>query len=171
MNHENTNWQQSVTGVVIREGKVLLARHTYGPGKGRLIVPGGYVEQGETPQDAVRREIWEETGVRAEPEDVIAIRFNRKDWYVAFSAYYLDGYGGGPGERRRAGSDQKTYFVRPQRPKRTDTDSFSEQRAPGALFSVRHLSGSEERTVNIGKTGEYPARPDQKMVLYLDFPA
>lgn len=91
MNHEDTNWQQSVTGVVIREGKVLLARHTYGPGKGRLIVPGGYVEQGETPQDAVRREIWEETGVRAEPEDVIAIRFNRKDWYVAFSASYVEG--------------------------------------------------------------------------------
>ena len=66
MNRENTNWQQSVTGVVIREGKVLLARHTYGAGKGRLIVPGGYVEQGETPQDAVRREIWEETGLVVE---------------------------------------------------------------------------------------------------------
>ena len=36
---ENTNWSQSVTGIVIKDGKVLLARHTYGPGKGRLIVP------------------------------------------------------------------------------------------------------------------------------------
>ena len=26
---ENTNWGQSVTGVVIKDGKVLLARHTY----------------------------------------------------------------------------------------------------------------------------------------------
>lgn len=91
MNRENTNWQQSVTGVVIREGKVLLARHTYGAGKGRLIVPGGYVEQGETPQDAVRREIWEETGVRAEPGPVIGIRFNMNDWYVAFVAEYVEG--------------------------------------------------------------------------------
>ena len=40
---ENTNWSQSVTGIVIRDNKVLLARHTYGPGKGKLIVPGGYV--------------------------------------------------------------------------------------------------------------------------------
>ena len=31
---ENTNWGQSVTGIVIRQGRVLLARHTYGAGKG-----------------------------------------------------------------------------------------------------------------------------------------
>ena len=36
---ENTNWAQSATGIVIKDGKVLLARHTYGPGKGHLIVP------------------------------------------------------------------------------------------------------------------------------------
>ena len=37
MSHENTNWGQSVAGVVIRDGKVLLARHTYGRGNGLLI--------------------------------------------------------------------------------------------------------------------------------------
>ena len=37
MNTENTNWNQSVTGVVIKDGKVLLARHTYGGGKGMLM--------------------------------------------------------------------------------------------------------------------------------------
>lgn len=41
MMEENTNWEQSVTGIVICQGKVLLARHTYGTGKGKLIVPGG----------------------------------------------------------------------------------------------------------------------------------
>ena len=50
-----TNWGQSVTGVVIDGSKVLLARHTYGSGKGKLIVPGGYVEHGETPQQALVR--------------------------------------------------------------------------------------------------------------------
>ena len=44
MGNENTNWGQSVTGVVIKENKVLLARHTYGGGKGMLIVPGGLCE-------------------------------------------------------------------------------------------------------------------------------
>lgn len=41
MENGTTNWGQSVTGVVIKDNKVLLARHTYGGGKGLLIVPGG----------------------------------------------------------------------------------------------------------------------------------
>lgn len=49
MNGENTCYKQSVTAVVIRAGKVLLARHTYGAGKNMLIVPGGYLNKGETP--------------------------------------------------------------------------------------------------------------------------
>lgn len=91
MNRENTNWQQSVTGILIRDEKVLLARHTYGAGKNLLIVPGGYVEYDETPQDAIVREYKEETGITVVPRDIIAIRFNMKDWYVAFSVDYISG--------------------------------------------------------------------------------
>ena len=39
MEEKNTNWQKSVCAVVLREGKVLLARHTYGAGKGLFITP------------------------------------------------------------------------------------------------------------------------------------
>ena len=91
MDHQNTNWGQSVTGVVIKEGKVLLARHTYGSGKDMLIVPGGYVNLGETPQEAMKRELMEETGITAEPTDIIGIRFNMHDWYIAFRAEYISG--------------------------------------------------------------------------------
>ena len=91
MNTENTNWLQSVTAVVIRDGKVLLARHTYGRGEGRLIIPGGYAEIGESPQDAVVREYLEETGVTVRPGRIIGIRFNMRDWYVAFSGEYVSG--------------------------------------------------------------------------------
>ena len=91
MNRENTNWQQSVTGILIRDEKVLLARHTYGAGKNLLIVPGGYVNFGETPQQAIVREYIEETGITVVPRDIIAIRFNMKDWYVAFSVDYISG--------------------------------------------------------------------------------
>ena len=91
MSHENTNWGQSVTAVVIKDGKVLLARHTYGDGQGKLIVPGGYVQFGETPQDAVKREFFEETKITVEPTRIIAMRFNAHDWYIAFSADYVSG--------------------------------------------------------------------------------
>lgn len=63
MAEENTNWCQSVGGVVLKDGKVLLARHTYRAGKGRLIIPGGYVQMGESPEDALKREFFEETGI------------------------------------------------------------------------------------------------------------
>lgn len=91
MSNENTNWGQSVTGVVIHDGKVLLARHTYGGGKGMLIIPGGYVNYGETPQDALRREYMEETHIVIEPTELIGIRFNMHDWYIVFKAEYVSG--------------------------------------------------------------------------------
>ena len=91
MNTENTNWQQSVTAIVIRDNKVLLARHTYGKGAGKLIIPGGYVEYGETPQAAVIREFLEETNITISPKEIIGIRFNMHDWYIAFSADYISG--------------------------------------------------------------------------------
>lgn len=91
MENNNTNYGQSVTAVVINDGKVLLARHTYGVGVGKLIIPGGYVEYGETPQDALVREYLEETGITVKPDRVIGIRFNMHDWYIAFRAKYISG--------------------------------------------------------------------------------
>lgn len=91
MENGNTSWTQSVTGVLIRENKVLLVRHTYGAGNGMLIVPGGYINQGEMPQEALIREYLEETGVLIKPLELIAVRFNTKDWYAAFRAEYVSG--------------------------------------------------------------------------------
>ena len=88
---ENTNWSQSVTGVVFQNEKVLLARHTYGRGKGLLIIPGGYVQNDETPQEALKREYLEEVNIVVEPKQIIGVRFNMKDWYVAFYAEYISG--------------------------------------------------------------------------------
>ena len=98
MSHENTNWGQSVAGVVIHDGKVLLARHTYGRGNGLLIIPGGYVDYGETPADALKREFLEETGVSVEPRYIVGIRFNTHDWYVVFRAAYVAGEARSDGE-------------------------------------------------------------------------
>ncbi len=91
MEQNKTNYEQSVAGVVIRDGKVLLGRHTYGAGNGLLIIPGGYVDRGESPQDAVIREFMEETGVTVKPLELIAVRFNMHDWYMVFRAEYVSG--------------------------------------------------------------------------------
>lgn len=91
MSEVNTDWGKSVAGVVIKDGRVLLARHTYGAGKGRLIIPGGYAQKGEAPEAALRREFLEETGVEVKAVGLLGIRFNMHDWYAVFLAEYVGG--------------------------------------------------------------------------------
>ncbi len=86
-----TNYQKSVAAVVVKNNKVLLGRHTYGGGKGKFIIPGGYLNENESPEEAVKREVFEETSVEIEPGKMIGIRFNNKDWYVIFEGKYIEG--------------------------------------------------------------------------------
>ncbi|MBQ2251428.1 MAG: NUDIX domain-containing protein, partial [Clostridia bacterium] len=60
-------------------------------GKDMLIIPGGYVNIGETPQQALIREYMEETHIEVKPTSIIGIRFNMHDWYIAFRAEYVSG--------------------------------------------------------------------------------
>jgi ADP-ribose pyrophosphatase YjhB (NUDIX family) len=46
-----------------REGRLLLIRRGHDPGRGLWSLPGGRVEAGESPRQAVEREVREETGL------------------------------------------------------------------------------------------------------------
>ena len=50
--------------VIARRGCVLLARRANPPCAGLWDLPGGFLEAGETPEDALRRELREELDVR-----------------------------------------------------------------------------------------------------------
>lgn len=81
----------AVCGILDINGKILFVRHTYGPAKERILIPGGYVKEGELPSDAVKREIFEETGVNAEAESVFAVQFRTEQWIIVFNLRYLSG--------------------------------------------------------------------------------
>jgi ADP-ribose pyrophosphatase YjhB (NUDIX family) len=61
------------------EGRVLLARRGAEPFLGHWDVPGGFLEEGEHPLDAARREFQEEGGVDVEP--------------ISFIGAWIDEYG------------------------------------------------------------------------------
>jgi 8-oxo-dGTP diphosphatase len=62
-----------VAAVVIRDGRVLLARRPGGVHlEGHWELPGGKMEPGEPPAQALRREILEELGVEADVEGPFA---------------------------------------------------------------------------------------------------
>lgn len=62
-----------VGGVVVRGEEVLLIRRAHEPAKGAWSIPGGAVHIGETLEDAVKREILEETSISVRVHDVVAV--------------------------------------------------------------------------------------------------
>ena len=85
------NYSLSVGVIVIKDSKVLLVRHNYGSANGKYLNPGGYLKQGELPEAAAAREVYEETGVTVAPSGMLALRCGEKDWYMVLRADYISG--------------------------------------------------------------------------------
>ena len=69
-------------------GRMLLGRRAHDPDVGLWDVLGGFVDEGEHPLDALRRELDEETGLEVEPG--------------AFLGAFIDTYGRRPRGHERA---------------------------------------------------------------------
>jgi mutator protein MutT len=81
-----------VGAVVIRDGRVLLIRRGKEPLRGRWLVPGGTVELGETLEEAVVREIREETSLDVAPLEVLTVfdRIDRQEGRVVYHYVIVD---------------------------------------------------------------------------------
>jgi 8-oxo-dGTP diphosphatase len=70
--------------VVLKGERVLLLRRRHAPRRGWLDLPGGFLEAGEDPEQAARRELLEETGLAV----------GRVRWLgLYWDRYFLRGFG------------------------------------------------------------------------------
>jgi ADP-ribose pyrophosphatase YjhB (NUDIX family) len=79
--------------VIDPQGRILLVRHTYQSG---WLTPGGGVINGESPQEAIRRELMEEVGINTnEPLELFGVYKNnwrgRHDYPILFVVRHFDG--------------------------------------------------------------------------------
>ncbi|HUZ00510.1 MAG TPA: NUDIX domain-containing protein [Thermomicrobiaceae bacterium] len=102
----------AVGGIVVRDESVLLVRLAYGGARGRYLLPGGIVDPGETLDEAVTREVDEETGVAARPLGIVGVRTRHdpggNDTYVMFLMEHLSGEPRSDGRE----NDDARYFSR-----------------------------------------------------------
>jgi 8-oxo-dGTP diphosphatase len=97
-----------VGALIFERGSILLVERGGEPLKGLWSLPGGLVETGEKLEDAVKREILEETGLRIQPVSVFEIferimsdASGRAEYHYVLMDYVCKVIGG----KLRAGDD------------------------------------------------------------------
>lgn len=70
--HLYVNSAAAVAALVVNdEGKLLLTRRAVEPDYGKLDLPGGFINPGESAEEAVKRELWEELGMKVKSMEYI----------------------------------------------------------------------------------------------------
>ncbi|MCS6826736.1 MAG: NUDIX hydrolase [Caldilinea sp.] len=63
----------AVVALIEQAGRVLLIRRAVDPARGRWALPGGYMDAGEMPKEALQREVQEEVGITIDVGDLLEI--------------------------------------------------------------------------------------------------
>lgn len=101
----------TVDGVVIYNNGIVLIKRKGGPFKGHFALPGGFVEYGETVEEALKREMREETGLEVRPVKLVGVYSDPgRDprGHTVTVAFLCIGEG-----ELRAGDDAKEIYVVP----------------------------------------------------------
>ena len=71
------NSQPTASAIVLDDtDRILLARRAGEPEAGKWDLPGGFLEEGEHPLEALVRELHEETGLEVDPLELVAIEMD-----------------------------------------------------------------------------------------------
>ena len=67
------NPKLTVDGIILKNQKILLIRRKNPPFKDKWALPGGFVEYDEKVEDAIIREVFEETGLKTKICDFFGV--------------------------------------------------------------------------------------------------
>ncbi|NIP40913.1 MAG: NUDIX domain-containing protein [Candidatus Aenigmarchaeota archaeon] len=108
----------TVDGIVFLDNKILLVKRSERPYRGYWVLPGGYVEVGETVEEAVLREVREETGLDTEIGRMVGVYSDPgrdpRGHNVAI-AYVLKVIGGEIRPEEKETSDVRYFKTMPKR--------------------------------------------------------
>lgn len=80
-----------VAAVIHAEGKIFATQRGYGEYKDGWEFPGGKIEVGETPEDAVRREIREELDTDISVEELIdTIEYDYPNFHLSMDCFWCE---------------------------------------------------------------------------------
>ncbi len=77
-----------VAAIIVENGKIFATQRGYGEFKGGWEFPGGKVEPGETPEEALKREIKEELDTEIEVIELFdTVEYDYPDFHLSMDCY------------------------------------------------------------------------------------
>lgn len=63
----------TVDAIIQNSNSILLVKRSKDPYKNQFALPGGFVNEGETIEEAIKREVYEETSLEVHPIDILGV--------------------------------------------------------------------------------------------------
>ena len=63
----------TVDAIIQKSSSILLVKRKKDPYKDQFALPGGFVNEGETIEEAIEREVYEETSLKIHPIDILGV--------------------------------------------------------------------------------------------------
>lgn len=88
---------QVVAAIIVRDNEVFATKRGYGDFKGGWEFPGGKIEEGETPKEALRREIKEELDIEISVGELFEmIEYDYPEFHLSMQCFLCEIESGNP---------------------------------------------------------------------------
>ena len=149
-----TETEVCVGAVVRRKNSVLLVRQSPGhPLERQWTIPWGQIDRGESPTEAVMREIEEEGGVAAQVEGLLGVQELPAPWLGTIGILFLCTHVDGTPSPDLRETDAAQYFDPDQ------LDSIADSLEPLSAWLVRRVIANDFELLKTNNSGPFDPSP------------